>query len=149
MENIKQDLNKIKDYLYESHLEVTMSKDFDSLIKLKNVNDELRETLILLHSNYKAEFQAIKNHNFRVLLSIVDTQATAFDKVIKKQEEMSGLLDNIVKSKTSKTLSFIRIIILLSGGSIFLIVMFFLFNSDKETGKLIIELIKSVAPIYK
>lgn len=146
MENIKQDLNKIKDYLYESHLEVTMSKDFDSLIKLKNVNDELRETLILLHSNYKAEFQAIKNHNFRVLLSILDSQATAFDKVIAKQLEMSNILDSVIKSKTSKTISVVKILTLLAGIASFIIVIFYLFNSDKETGQMVIDLMKSLVP---
>lgn len=146
MDSIRTDLNKIKDYLYETHLEITMSKDFDNLIKLKSVNDELRETLILLHSNYKAEFQAIKNHNFRVLLSIVDTQAIAFDKVITKQAEMSKIIDDVVKTKKGKTINVVKILTLLAGIASFIVVIFFLFTSDKEAGQMVIDLVKSLIP---
>lgn len=146
MVEIRNDLNKIKEYLYEAHLEVTMHTDFDHLVKLKSVNDELRETLILLHSNYKAEFQAIKNHNFRVLLNIVDTQANSFDKVIHKQDELSKILEDMIKAKSGKKISIGKVIGLLASITTFIVIVFYLFTSDKEAGKMVIDLVKSLIP---
>ena len=146
MLEIKNDLEKIKDYLYEAHLEVTMNTDFGTLIKLKSINEELRETLILMYSNHKAEFQAVKNHNFRILLRIVDTQSDAFDKVIAKQLEMSKILDTSIGSKEDKKATISRILTLLAAVASFIVVIFLLFASNKEVGEMVIDLVKSIVP---
>ena len=145
MVEISKDIEKIKNYLYEAHLEVTMHTDFDGLVKLKSIDDELRETLILLHSNYKAEFQAIKNHNFRVLLNMVDVQHGAFEKLVRQQSEANKVLGTLVNPKKSG-FSVLKIVIPLLTIAGFIVLVFYLFNSDKEAGKMVIELIKTLMP---
>jgi len=144
MEDIHKDYAKIKDYLYEAHMQITMSADFHNLVKLKNVDDELRETLILLHSNYKAEFQAIKNHNFRVLLSVVDIQSTAFSKLVNEQVNMNGKLDTLVDDKKSKIKSRLITLALVAVVGTFTVLVLYLIIADKEAGKILLELVKSL-----
>ena len=144
MEDIHKDYAKIQDYLYEAHMQITMSADFHNLVKLKNVDDELRETLILLHSNYKAEFQAIKNHNFRVLLSVVDIQSTAFSKLVNEQVNMNGKLDTLVDDKKSKIKSRLITLALVAVVGTFTVLVLYLIIADKEAGKILLELVKSL-----
>lgn len=145
MENISEDYSKIKDYLYEAHMQVTAGSEFNSLVKLKNVDPELRETLILLHSNYKAEFQAIKNHNFRVLLSVVDTQSAAFNKIVSSQKSTSIAINLLADEKKSKFKTRLMILALIALVGTFMVSMLYLITTDKEAGKILIELIKLIS----
>lgn len=68
----KELLDSIKNEIYSLHIEKS-DEDFVRLLKLNsNIDKELFEVLILIHSNYKAEMQNVKTAQTRVLSKIVD-----------------------------------------------------------------------------
>lgn len=56
-------------------------EDFVKLVSMKGVDDDLKETLILLHSNYKAENKEQKSHLFRMLYKLVDNNIEVFERI--------------------------------------------------------------------
>ena len=68
----KELLDSIKNEIYSLHIEKS-DEDFVRLLKLNsNIDKELFEVLILIHSNYKAEMQNVKTAQTRVLSKMVD-----------------------------------------------------------------------------
>lgn len=68
----KELLDDIKNEIYSLHIEKS-DEDFVRLLKLNsNIDKELFEVLILIHSNYKAEMQNVKTAQTRVLSKMVD-----------------------------------------------------------------------------
>ena len=143
MDDIHEDLKVLREYLYDAHLEDGGTDiNFTSLVTMETQSPELKEIIILLHSNYTGEFQAIKQHNLRVHLKLLDNQDAAFKKVIDKIMENSKTRD---KNKFSFT---IKVFSALGALGIFLAGMFYLFAGDKEAGKLVIELMKSIPKLW-
>ena len=105
----KEILNEIKNEIYSLHIEKT-DEDFIKLIKLNNIDKELFEVLILIHSNYKAEMQNVKTSQTRVLSKMIDYLITN-----------SGNNSNNVKAETGQNLNLTNVFTYLNPKVIFLI----------------------------
>lgn len=46
--------------------------DFVKLVTIRNEDEELKETLILLHTNYKNEIQELKSNQIKILNKLID-----------------------------------------------------------------------------
>ena len=102
-------LNEIKNEIYSLHIEKT-DEDFIKLIKLNNIDKELFEVLILIHSNYKAEMQNVKTSQTRVLSKMIDYLITN-----------SGNSSNSVKAETGQNLNLTNVFTYINPKVIFLI----------------------------
>lgn len=128
-------------YLGDSDLDL---EDFGELVKLEDVDKSLHNVLILLHSNYKAEFMAIKKQNFKTIHELVTNNQQAYDRLLEVMDENNRILEQKLLEKKKLRVSVFRIAMLaliLVGtiGSIWL-----LFSVDKEAGKMILELTDKV-----
>lgn len=107
----KEILNEIKNEIYSLHIEKT-DEDFIKLIKLNNIDKELFEVLILIHSNYKAEMQNVKTSQTRVLSKMIDYLITNSTNNV-----------NIAKAETGDNLNLTNVFTYLNPKVIFLITM--------------------------
>lgn len=143
MKDIKKQLDdllkEISDiYLGDTDLDL---EDFGELVKLEDVDKSLHNVLILLHSNYKAEFMTIKKQNFKTIHGLVTTNMHGYDRILEVMNENNRLLENKLLEKKKLRVSVFRIAMLaliLVGtvGSIW-----YLFSVDKVAGNMIIELV--------
>lgn len=99
MDKIIEQLEKIKEEITDASLSVGQDDHFVDLVKLKNVEDELYETLILIHSSHKSEIQAIKSSNLRTLHKIIDSNM----KVYKIIEEITKNLSDLTNKACNTT----------------------------------------------
>jgi hypothetical protein len=72
MDNVEKRLLALKDEIYDTHIENDNNDDFTRLVQLKDVTDEVFETLILLHSNYKSSMQTMKFSQIVTLNKLID-----------------------------------------------------------------------------
>lgn len=137
MDKIKENLIKLKDELYELHMDKN-DDDFIKLVKLHDINDELYETLILIHSNCKDEMQAVKNGQIRMLTKMIDYDIELLTKYkemlheIKEQKHKTPLIN-------PKNLAIVLFTI-----ACFIIVIWYLFTLNQDAAKWSGELLKSI-----
>lgn len=80
--------------------------DFVHLVKMKDVPDELHETLILLHSNYKTQLQTMRSSYTKAFIAVTDDDREFLnllkdfiDKVIEMDLDKNSLWKTILKPK--------------------------------------------------
>lgn len=146
MDKVVSDLKLIKATIFDSYFDQNNNGDnraFNKLLVLQNLDEGLKETLVLLHSNYMAELETIKRYNYKALDKILDNNLDAYHAMSEKDKQLSSLFESLEKKQpklsTSRVIMFITIMICITG---FLTVMFYLFASDKEAGKMIMDLVK-------
>lgn len=74
MERALEDARKLKESIESNTSSVGTDKDFIKLVQMKNIDPDLKETLILLHSNYKTEIIEYRLHLKETLSKMVDNQ---------------------------------------------------------------------------
>ena len=67
IESLKSLKNEINGFNIQEN-----DQDFVKLVTLKNVDPELRENLILLHSNYKTELKDLKSFMYQSMYKLID-----------------------------------------------------------------------------
>lgn len=80
MDDIIDKYKELKKELYDSRPSCD-DKDFSKLVEMKDVDPNLKETLILLHSNYKTELHELRSETIRMLFKIIDQNIEAIDKL--------------------------------------------------------------------
>lgn len=138
MDAVRSNLQKIKEEVYDLSNDRT-DDDFIKLVKIKNINDELYETLVLMHSNYKAELHGVKNGQIRYVSKLVDENLEILMHLQKTLVE----IDNLKKTKggifNAKNIS----LVLLSVAS-FILFLWFLFSVDAGVTGSVVDTIKVV-----
>lgn len=81
MEKSIEEYKKIKDTLDEFNNAGNNDEDFMKIVQMKGVDEDLKETLILLHSNYKSEVKEQKNILYRTLYRLIDQNVEVFNKI--------------------------------------------------------------------
>lgn len=79
---LKSEFKKLKDEMYD-YKEQDDNSDFIKLLQIKDVSDDLKETLILLHSNYTTEIREIRNHYCRLFNKLVDRDIEMLELILK------------------------------------------------------------------
>lgn len=92
MEKIKDEYRKLKEEIHNLQ-SPDSDKDFVKLVSLKEIDPELKETLILLHSNYKTELNELKSLMVRTASKLIDQDI----------ELVSNIRDFYVKEGDAKT----------------------------------------------
>ena len=87
MEKTLENYKTLKRDLEDFQKQPSTDEDFVKLVSMKGVDDDLKETLILLHSNYKAENKEQKSQLTRILYRLVDSNIDVFEK-------LSGVIRN-------------------------------------------------------
>lgn len=144
MDRIIDDLKKINDTLeaYFLENEVNDNEGFNKLANSDITDPKLKEALILLHSKYTAELEALKKYNFRYINKIINSNIDAYREVIGKYHELNILVESMTKKKKGFTMPKVYITataVVFTLGSIF-----YMLTIDKEAGGMLIDLIKSV-----
>ena len=96
MDNLHKELKQLKDEIFNNNLD-TKTEDHASvnrILKLDDINNELKEVLILLTNNYTAELQAIRHHQVKSLMAIIDSDIS----LLNKYKEILIKLDNVEKT---------------------------------------------------
>ena len=83
----------IKSYI----LNAKLSENFYFL--LQNLDDDLKETLILLHSNYVTELEVIKKVNYKALDQLVSNNIEAYHFINEKDDQLSKLVESLNNKK--------------------------------------------------
>jgi len=141
MDNIKDKLISLKDEFYNIQLD-NNDNDFIKLVKLKDVSDELYETLILIHSNYKAEIQSVKTNNYRMLTKLIDTNIDLLNRYKEIINELRPKNDNKISFITPKNIALI-----LGSVSLFIVSIWTLFTINPDAAKFTSELLKTITNI--
>lgn len=81
MEKAIENYKTLKRDLEDFQKQPSTDEDFVKLVSMKGVDDDLKETLILLHSNYKAENKEQKSQLTRILYRLVDSNIDVFEKL--------------------------------------------------------------------
>lgn len=145
MEKIVDELKEIKLTIFNNFFDQSNTNNaaFNKLILLQNLDDDLKETLILLHSNYVTELEVIKKVNYKALDQLVTNNIEAYHFISEKDDQLSRLVESISTKKPRLSLprvvTFIGVLFSLA---CFFGFMWYLFKVDKESGKMVIELIK-------
>lgn len=138
MDKVRQNLQKIKDEIYDISND-RVDDDFIKLVKIKDINDELYETLILIHSNYKAEMQAVKTNQIRLISKMVDQ---ILETLVHMQKTLTEI-DNLKKTKGGVFNAKNIALVLLSVAS-FILFLWFLFSIDGDVTGSVVDTVKAV-----
>jgi len=104
LKDIDDKLSKLKEDLFNSALESRTEENasINKILGLKNIDDDLKEALILLTNNYTAELQAIRHHQVKSLMSIIDNDIATLN----KYKEILMIVDGIKASTKKPVLTF-------------------------------------------
>ena len=125
MDNIHNNLKKLKDDLFNNTLGSRTEENISvtKLLSLKNVDEHLKEALILLTNNYTAELQAIRHHQVKSLMSIIDNDIA----ILNKYKEVLAAVDSLKKSTEEPVLTFknvLRTLGVVMGMTLFLTLLY-------------------------
>lgn len=139
MDKVKDALLTLKDELYKEYSD-RHDEDFVKLVKLRDIDDDLYETLILIHSNYKAEFTTLKSTQVRTVSKIIDTN---IDILYLYKDIMDDLRKEIGKKKqpliTIKTTAYgLGAVIIFLGG------LMLLFTHNESAARFAVDALKSL-----
>lgn len=135
----KDELLRLKEQIYQIHKSGGSEEEFNNLIINRTADPELLQSIILLHSSYKAELQDLKMFNLRSMNSIVDNLIQADMEYVHKIEEIETRLDAIEKlAKPNKFKDYFFYFVI---GVIFL---FSLFTMNERATLHAVDSIKSV-----
>lgn len=81
MDKVIDNYKTLKKDLEDFQRQSGSDEDFVKLVSLKGVDDDLKETLVLLHSNYKAENKEQKSQLTRMLYRLVDSNIEVFERI--------------------------------------------------------------------
>lgn len=56
-------------------------QDFKNLLTMKDIDNDLKTSLILLHSNYKAELKELKSYVYKIMYSTVDKTESVLEDI--------------------------------------------------------------------
>lgn len=70
----KDSLTALKNDLFSMYLSNSENKDYEKLIKLENIDKNLHETLLVVHSNYITMYKENSNRAFTVVSRLLDSQ---------------------------------------------------------------------------
>jgi len=140
MQSMKDKLDALKEALYNS-TENTVDSDFTRLIKIKDIDDELFETLILIHSNYKNEMQSVKRLNSNTITKLIDLQIDMLTHYKLVLADVDNLKNGSVKNQllTPK-----NIVIVLTTLGIFISGIWVLFAINPAAGDAVVKVITSI-----
>lgn len=143
MRGLLDKVDRLKDLIdrdYEKNNLDVIDNDLNRIIKIKDQDDEIHETLLLIHSNYKTEIVTLRQRNYRYwleLMSILDHYGKSIsynNRAIEKYEkEIDKMEEKLMNSKKEWSFKEPRTWILMFAGAIFtmlLIFSLFLLNPD-------------------
>lgn len=90
MQNLENVLDKLKAFrtdLTDGALEVDHEVDLEDLIKIKEIEDELYETLLLIFTKNKNKMLTIKNEHTKNTLAIIELTISMIEIISVKQPE--------------------------------------------------------------
>lgn len=144
MDTIIEDLKKINDTLeaYFLENETNDNEGFNKLANSEFTDPKLKEALILLHSKYTAELEALRKYNFRYINKIINSNIDAYKNTYDKYNELNRLINDINTKK--KGFNIPKVYITATALIFTLGSLFYMFTLDKEAGSMLIDLLKSV-----
>lgn len=144
MDKIIEDLKKINDTLeaYFLENETNDNEGFNKLANSEFTDPKLKEALILLHSKYTAELEALRKYNFRYINKIINSNIDAYKNTYDKYNELNRLINDINTKK--KGFNIPKVYITATALIFTLGSLFYMFTLDKEAGSMLIDLLKSV-----
>lgn len=138
MDSITESLNKLKDDIYLLSTD-GVDDDFIKLVKIRNIDSDLHETLILIHSNYKAEMQALKTSQIRSLTKVIDKDI----ELLYHTKSMLVDIEQLKKGKGS-FFSFKNMAITFGSISLFIFFIWTLIKIDPAAGDNVTSIVKAI-----
>lgn len=139
---MKRNLDKYKDLknsLINNTLNMGKNKtdqDYMRLLKLTSIEPEVKETLLLLHSNYKAELKELQTELNTITLKHLDNSIDVVEELHKRIDTIDTKLDNLIGDNKNKmilgiiSIDVLQKIFFIIGGMMLL--FFILYVIDKE-----------------
>ena len=145
LDDIIKELNSIKDKIYGEEASTSVDSVFRKLIKLNDIESELYETLILLYSNNKAEFDLIKHNHLVDSSKIVDSSISLVGVIQDLIAEIETLKEEIAYTKKKTNLFTLENILIFMSVfvGLFLTMIFTIHFFPEETVQAL-EFIKSI-----
>lgn len=146
MEEVLNKIEELRKNLLDAYVENDHDGSLEAVFKMGDVSSELKETLVLLHSMNKAELQAIRNHNFRNVNDLLNTQYVYVIEVEKKLKELEELVNvlTVAKKENNKFKFFTtNKIIMYAGVGLFIFFSIWLMaTADKDATLLVHQILK-------
>ena len=146
LDDIIKELNSIKDTIYKGEVSTSVDVVFKRLIELNEIESELYETLILLYSNNKAEFDLLKHNHLVHSSKIVDSSISLVGLVQDLISEVEMLKKEVAHTKKKTNIFTLKNILIFIGvgiGLFLTIVTTIHFLPDETTQML--EFIKAMS----
>lgn len=148
MDKLVNDLKTIRESLSSTFFDQnnnTNNNAFNKLLVLRNMDEDLKETLILLHSNYITELEIIKKFQYKALDQILINNLEAYHIISEKDNQLSQLFEDLEnkqpKLSTSRVVMFITAMVCITG---FFGAIWYMFSVDKQAGLMLIDVIKAI-----
>lgn len=110
MKDILEKYAELKDEIHAQDSNKS-DEDFVKLVKIKNEDDDLKETLILLHTNYKNDIQELRNSRIKVFNKLIDNNVALIHKLQDLVEE--GQKSNAKTQRTFKIHNIERLLLVI------------------------------------
>lgn len=98
--HIKKDYDQLKDEIFEHKIQDD-NNDFIKLLQLKEISDELKETLILLHSNYSTEIKDAQSHYIKLLIKTIDRNVDLLEHLNSELNRIENLVEKLGQTETA------------------------------------------------
>jgi len=146
LDDIIKELNSIKDTIYKGEVSTSVDVVFKRLIELNEIESELYETLILLYSNNKAEFDLLKHNHLVHSSKIVDSSISLVGLVQDLISEVEMLKKEVAHTKKKTNIFTLKNILIFIGVGIglFLIIITTIHFLPDETTQML-EFIKAMS----
>ena len=115
LEEIINELNAIKDTIYNEEVSTEVDVVFKRLIELNEIESELYETLILLYSNNKAEFDLLKHNHLVHSNKIIDSSISLVGLIKDLINEIELLKKDLAITKKKSNLLTMKNILIFIG----------------------------------
>lgn len=143
MDNLSKEYKDINRALEEYYLEsdTTVDEGFNKLISVKFADPKLQEALILLHSKYVAEMEAIRKYHFKYMNKLVITSLATHQTATERYLELMRLIEEA--KKVPKGITVPKIFVTVTALVFLIGSIFYMFTIDTKAGEMLLELLKA------
>lgn len=148
MEDLIKKIEVIKDNIYETYSKGSFNNDTEQLsilMRKDEISPAVKESLILLHSGYRAEFQGIRNYQLTSLGKLADLQGITLRKLSHEIEMINSKLPPAKKPFYKRWLP---VSLIVTSVTVLFIIIWILAYIDLEASEFTFKFLKELKKLF-
>lgn len=81
MKTVEEDFKNLKSKLFDNIKTRSDTEVMSSIVKVKDMDEDMQELIILLYSNYKVELESIKQDNLETTTTLIDLNLRSLNRL--------------------------------------------------------------------